>query len=140
MYMGFIGALIMSCIAAVLNEENASSLLSGYNTMSDEHKKMVDFKGITKIYKWVFNGIAIVLVVLNLLYFVLKNEKFLMIGCILAMTWGFLPLFFLGSQYDKNQYKKREKVVQIIVISILFLLGLFISYSIYSTPLNELKF
>lgn len=51
-------AFIMAFWGGILNEENASSLLSGYNTMSDEKKKNVDFKGVTKIYKKVFYGVA----------------------------------------------------------------------------------
>jgi len=40
MYAGFIIAFILCFFTSLLNEENAGSLLSGYNTMSDERKKM----------------------------------------------------------------------------------------------------
>ena len=39
MYAGFIIAFIMALIASLLNEENAGSLLAGYNTMAEDKKK-----------------------------------------------------------------------------------------------------
>jgi len=46
-------------------------------------------------------------------------------------------LFFMGSSYDKNVYKKWEIVFQRFIVAFLFLGGLLLSYFIYTAPLNE---
>ena len=66
---------IMSFWAGILNEENASSLLSGYNTMSDEKKKNVDFKAIVGLYKKVFYGISIAFVINGILSYFFPNDQ-----------------------------------------------------------------
>jgi len=40
MYAGFIIAVILCFFTSLLNEENAGSLLSGYNTMAMSEKRM----------------------------------------------------------------------------------------------------
>lgn len=52
--ISLICAGIMAFWASVINEESAQSILSGYNTMNEEKKKNVDFKGIAKLYRTVF--------------------------------------------------------------------------------------
>lgn len=139
MYTGFIIAFIMALIASLLNEENAGSLLAGYNTMTDDKKKNVDFKGIVKLHHIVFYSIAAVLTIANLLVFFIDNEKLVPIAIILSISWGLIPLFIFGKKYDKNQYKSWQKGFQIFMIALLFLGGLLLSYFIYMTPLNELN-
>lgn len=138
MYAGFIIAFILCFFTSLLNEENAGSLLSGYNTMSDERKKKVNFKGIVKIHKIVFYSISAYLVIISLINLFVDNLKFMFIAMILGLSWGFIPLFFLGSNYDKNIYKTWELWFQRFMLAFLFLGGLFVTYIIYTTPLNEL--
>ncbi|MEG0915701.1 MAG: DUF3784 domain-containing protein [Myroides sp.] len=138
MYAGFIIAFILCFFTSLLNEENAGSLLSAYNTMSDERKKNVDFKGIVKIHKIVFYSISAYLVIISLINLFVDNLKFMFIAMILGLSWGFIPLFFLGSNHDKNIYKTWEIWFQRFMIAFLFFGGLIISYFIYTTPLNEL--
>lgn len=138
MYAGFIIAFILCFFTSLLNEENAGSLLSGYNTMSDERKKNVNFKEIVKIYKIVFYSISAYLVVVSVINLFLSNFKFIAIAMTLGLSWGFIPLFFMGSSYDKNVYKKWEIGFQRFMVAFLFLGGLLLSYFIYTTPLNEL--
>ncbi len=138
MYAGFIIAFILYFFTSLLNEENAGSLLSGYNTMSDERKKNVNFKEIVKIHKIVFYSISAYLVVVSLINLFLSNFKFIAIAMTLGLSWGFIPLFFMGSSYDKNVYKKWEIGFQRFMVAFLFLGGLLLSYFIYATPLNEL--
>ena len=138
MYAGFIIAFILCFFTSLLNEENAGSLLSGYNTMSDERKKNVNFKGIVKIHKIVFYSISVYLVIVSLINLFLSNFKFIAIAMTLGLSWGFIPLFFLGSTYDKNVYKPWELWFQRFMLAFLFLGGLLITYLIYTTPLNEL--
>lgn len=138
MYAGFIIAFILCFFTSLLNEENAGSLLSGYNTMSDERKKNVNFKGIVKIHKIVFYSISVYLVIVSLINLFLSNFKFIAIAMTLGLSWGFIPLFFMGSSYDKNVYKKWEIGFQRFMVAFLFLGGLLLSYFIYTTPLNEL--
>lgn len=139
MYVGFIIAFIMALIASLLNEENAGSLLAGYNTMAEDKKKNVDFKAIVKLYHIVFYTIAAILAISNLSTFFIDNEKIVPIAIILTMSWGLIPLFILGKKYDKNEYKSWQKWFQIFIIALLFFGGLLLSYFIWSTPLNELN-
>lgn len=138
MYAGFIIAFILCFFTSLLNEENAGSLLSGYNTMSDERKKNVDFKGIVKIHKIVFYSISAYLVIISLINLFVDNLKFMFIAMALGLSWGFIPLFFLGSNHDKNIYKTWEIWFQRFMLAFLFFGGLIVSYFIYTTPLNEL--
>lgn len=139
MYAGFIIAFILCFFASILNEESAQSLLSGYNTMSDERKKKVNFKEIAKIHKKVFYGIALFLVLTTLINLIIKNDKFLFICYSLSLSWGFIPLFFMGKEFDKNVYKTWEKWLQRIALAFLFFGGLLLSIIIYTTPLSELN-
>lgn len=139
MYAGFIIAFILCFFKSLLNEENAGSLLSGYNTMSEERKKNVNFKEIVKIHKIVFYSISAYLVVVSLINLFLSNFKLIVIAMTLGLSWGFIPLFFMGSSYDKNVYKKWQIGFQRFMVAFLFLGGLFLSYFIYTTPLNELN-
>lgn len=138
MYAGFIIAFILCFFTSLLNEENAGSLLSGYNTMSDERKKNVNFKGIVKIHKIVFYSISAYLVVISLINLFVDNLKFMFIAMTLGLSWGFIPLFFLGSNHDKNIYKTWEIWFQRFMLAFLFFCGLIVSYFIFITPLNEL--
>lgn len=138
MYAGFIIAFILCFFTSLLNEENAGSLLSGYNTMNDERKKNVNFKVIVKIYKIVFYSISAYLVIISLINLFVDNLKFMFIAMTLGLSWGFIPLFFLGSNLDKNIYKTWEIWFQRFMVAFLFLGGLIACYFIYTTPLNEL--
>ena len=139
MYAGFIIAFILCFFTSLLNEENAGSLLSGYNTMSDERKKNVNFKEIVKIHKIVFYSISAYLVIVTLINLFVDNLKFMFIAMTLGLSWGFIPLFFLGSNYDKNIYKTWEIWFQRFMLAFLFFGGLIVSYFIFITPLNELN-
>lgn len=138
MYAGFIIAFILCFFTSLLNEENAGSLLSGYNTMSDERKKNVNFKGIVKIHKIVFYSTSAYLVIISLINLFIDNLKFMFIAMALGLSWGFIPLFFLGSNHDKNIYKTWELWFQRFMLAFLFFGGLIVSYFIFITPLNEL--
>lgn len=129
----------MALIASLLNEENAGSLLAGYNTMAEDKKKNVDFKAMAKLHHIVFYSIAAILAISNLSIFFTDNEKLVPISIILTMSWGLILLFIFGKKYDKNEYKSWQKWFQIFMIALLFLGGLIVSYFIYTTPLNELN-
>jgi hypothetical protein len=139
MYAGFIIAFIMALIASLLNEENAGSLLAGYNTMAEDKKKNVDFKAIVKLHHIVFYTIAAILAVSNLSIFFIDNEKMVPISIILTISWGLIPLFIFGKKHDKNEYKSWQKWFQLFVIALLFFGGLLLSYLIWTTPINELN-
>lgn len=132
-------AFILSFMASILNEESAKSLLSGYNTMSDEKKKNVDFKGIAKIYQKVFYTIAALLALIGILSYFFENENLWMALFVLTVCWGLLPLFFLGKKYDTNTYNNWQKYLNYFVMCLLFFGGLLLSYIIWTTPLNELN-
>jgi len=125
-------AFILAFWGGMITEETAPSLLSGYNTMSDEKKKNVDFKGIAKIYNRLFYSIATILVVIGILSYFFENEN--LWGALLAITscWGFIPLFFLGNKYDTNTYSNWQKIINYIVLAFLFFGGILIAIEIYT--------
>ncbi|WLD24791.1 DUF3784 domain-containing protein [Flavobacterium dauae] len=118
-------------MASILNEESAKSLLSGYNTMSDEKKKNVDFKTIVKIFHKVFYGIAITITVIGILSYFFKNDNLWAALLSIIGTWGFLPLFFTGKKHDTNIYSKWQIVLNYFVMLFLIVLGLIVAISVY---------
>lgn|SRR5690554_1999816 len=130
-------AFIMVFWGGILNEENASSLLSGYNTMSDEKKKNVDFKRITKIYKKVFYGTAMGAVLIGLLdFFFLKDEKLSAALLILVFCWGMTPLFFVGKNHDPNLFPKWQKKLNYFILALMVFGGLFGAIMVYMSEGN----
>lgn len=133
-------AFIMAFWGGILNEENASSLLSGYNTMSDEKKKNVDFKGITKIYKKVLYGVALGCALVGISgYFFTKNENLSVALLILVICWGMTPLFFLGKKYDPNSYPKWQKILNYFILALLIFGGLFAAVMVYMSEGNLIE-
>lgn len=124
-------AFIMFFIGGMLTEESAPSLLSGYNTMSDEKKKNVDFKGIVKIFHKVFYSIAIILVIIGILSYFFENDNLWAALLSITLTWGFLPLFFVGKKYDTNIYSKWQIYFNFFVMIFLIVLGLAIAISVF---------
>jgi len=127
-----VGAFIMVFIGGILTEETAPSMLSGYNTMSDEKKKNVDFKAIVKTFQKVFYGIAIALTIIGILSYFFENKK--LWGALLAITitWGLLPLFFVGKNYDRNIYSRWQIYFNYFIMLFLIVLGLVIAISVYN--------
>lgn len=128
----FVIAIILAFWGGMITEDTAPSLLSGYNTMSNEKKNNVNFKEIAKIYNRLFYNIAIVLVIIGVLSYFFENEN--LWGALLAIIvcWGFIPLFFVGKKYDLNTYSKKQKIFNYIMMTFLFLGGLFMAFSIYT--------
>ena len=124
-------AFIMVFIGGIVTEESAPSLLSGYNTMSDEKKKNVDFKAIVKIFHKVFYGIAIALTMIGILSYFFENDNLWGALLSITVTWGLLPLFFVGKKYDTNIYSKWQIYLNYFVMLFLIILGLVIAFSVY---------
>nr|WP_297309485.1 DUF3784 domain-containing protein [uncultured Flavobacterium sp.] len=126
-----VGAFIMVFIGGILTEETAPSMLSGYNTMTDEKKKNVNFKAIVKTFHKVFYGIAIALTIIGILSYFFENDN--LWGALLAITvtWGLLPLFFVGKNYDRNIYSKWQIYFNYFIMLFLIVLGLVIAISVY---------
>lgn len=124
-------AFIMLFIGGIVTEDSAPSLLSGYNTMSDEKKKNVDFKAIVKIFHKVFYGIAIALTIIGLLSYLIENDNLWGALISITLTWGLLPLFFVCKNYDRNIYSKWQIYLNYFVMLFLIILGLVIAISVY---------
>lgn len=82
-------------MASILNEESLKSLFSGYNTISDEKKKNVDFKKIAKIYQKVFYTVVALLALIGILSYFFENENLWLALLVLTFRWGLLPFIFL---------------------------------------------
>lgn len=124
-------AFILAFMVSILNEESAKSLLSGYNTMSEEKKKNVDFKAIVKIFHKVFYGIAIALTIIGILSYFFKNDNLWAAMLSITGTWGLLPLFVTGKKHDTNIYSKWQIVLNYFVMLFLIVLGLVVAISVY---------
>mgnify|MGYP003483681783 FL=1 len=126
-----VSAFIMVFVGGILTEETAPSMLSGYNTMSDEKKKNVDFKAIVKTFQKVFYGIALALTIIGILSYFFENDN--LWGALLALTitWGFIPLFFVGKNYDRNIYSKWQIYFNYLIMLFLIVLGLVVAISVY---------
>lgn len=122
----------MFFISGILTEETAPSMLSGYNTMSDEKKKNVDFKAIVKIFHKVFYGITIMLTIIGILSYFFENDNLWAALLSITVTWGLLPLFFVGKKYDTNIYSKWQIYFNYFIILFLIVLGLIIAISVYN--------
>lgn len=125
-------AFILAFWGGMITEETAPSLLSGYNTLSDEKKKNVNFKEIAKIYNRLFYSIAAILVVIGVLSYFFENDN--LWGALLSLTvcWGFVPLFFVGKKYDTNTYPRWQKLLNYFVLAALFFGGIIIAYMVYT--------
>ena len=131
---GLVLAFCFTFIAGILNEENADTLMAGYNTMSDERKKKVDFKGLTLLFKQTFYTMAVLIAVLSLLQLVVEEERILIVSIILISSFGPASLMIRSKQYDSNSYKKWEMPIQYSVISILVAGGIVLSFLLWTQP------
>ena len=125
-------AFIIAFMGSLVTEETAPSLLTGYNTMSDDKKKNINFKGIAKVYRTIFYSIAFILIVIGALSYFFENENLWAALLTLTCTWGFIPLFFLSKKYDPNSYPKWKYVINYLVLAFLFLLGLFLAFGAFT--------
>lgn len=125
-------AFILAFWGCMITEDTAPSLLSGYNTMSDEKKKNVNFKGVAKIYNIVFYSIAGALVIIGILSYFFENDNLWAALLPLVVLWGLIPLFFLGKKYDTNTYPKWQYAINYIVLAFLFFGGIFIAIEMYT--------
>lgn len=132
---GLVLAFCFTFIAGILNEENADSLMAGYNTMSDEKKKKVDFKGLTHLFKQTFYTMAVLIAVLSLLQLIVEEERILIVCIILISSFGPASLMIRSKKYDSNSYKKWEMAIQYSVISILVAGGIVLSFLLWTQPL-----
>lgn len=130
-------AFILCFIAAVLNEENAPSLISGINTMPVEKHKNIDFKGLVRHFKRSTYTLSAALVFIAFLEIWVKDERLLAILITIVTTIGMLHLMFFGGKYDKNPVNKFTKLLMIAVGIGLVVGALVIMYDIYQTPIEQ---
>lgn len=110
--------LVIACIlffcGSIINKESASTLLSGYNTLSDEKKKKVNFACIAKLYQNVFYIIATTFALICVAdYFYPQHLKLYQSLAIFAFCWGLASLFVFGKKHDQNVYPKWHKILNI---------------------------
>ncbi len=128
---GLVLAFCFTFITGILNEENADSLLAGYNTMNDEKKKKVDFKGLTLLFKQTFYTMAVLIAVLSLLQLIVEDERILIISIVLISSFGLSFLMIRSKRYDSNLYKKWEMAMQYSIILLLIAGGITISFLLW---------
>lgn len=139
MYTGFIKAFVFIFIAGITNNENADSLLAGYNTMSDEKKKNVDFKSIVRKLKQTMYTAAVLLIMVGLLNFVIDNQKIIVLAYLNITVIACVYLLMGTQKFDTNHYSFWEKLLPQCIVVFLILALIFGNYYIWITPLEELK-
>ena len=95
--------LLYVLVAEFINEKNAKTWLSGYNTMSKEAQEKFDLKGYLIFFKLFFYNLGILGTLLYFVLFILTDHKFAIQVWIAAQL---LPIPYLI--YKGNKYKNKK--------------------------------
>lgn len=124
-YVLILLAIIILGLGYILNEKNAKTLLSGYNTMSEEERKKVDIKSYIRLFKQFhyFLGVSFLIIGLLLHYLVGENASgvFLAVYPILA----YIYLIWEGRKYYKGKSRKSQKLaIYVLAGTLVFVIAL----------------
>jgi len=117
-------AVIFYCIGILINKDNASYLLSGYNTMSDAERASFDIEGYLTFHRKFFTFLGASILFSGLpVYFLGDIYLPLVLG--IYPLLAFLFFFYKSQKYNRNKKKWTDYLFYIIIIPTLF----FITYS-----------
>lgn len=120
-------SFILCFIASMLNNENADSLISGLNTMSDQKKKNFDIPGYVRLFKKVHYAMAACLLIAGILSHLLFGyEVFVRVGIFIFSSF-YLYLFYAGAKYNRNELKLSDKITAFIMYA-LFITGILFAF------------
>jgi uncharacterized protein DUF3784 len=111
-------------IAFIVNESNAKTLLSGYNTMSEEERQQFDIKSYIPFFRRFHIFLGISLLVISLILFYLVNRDW----CVIFITtYPIIAYFYFirkGIRFSKEPNKKQKTVTYIVMLVLLIVLAL----------------
>ncbi|ALJ04989.1 hypothetical protein APS56_07565 [Pseudalgibacter alginicilyticus] len=112
-------SLIFIVVAYAVTENNASQILSGYNTMSKEEQKKFDIKAYIPFFKkfHIILGLTCMFGGLLLFYFISKKAAILFISLYPIVAY----IYFIQKSniFYKKQVKQTNKWIQLFMIAIL---------------------
>ncbi|AJA69165.1 DUF3784 domain-containing protein [Myroides odoratimimus] len=94
--------LIYIGISYFLTAENADGLLAGYNTMSDERKKLYDITSTVNIINRTVRWTGIVLTLVGIVFYFIHVEEFIHF---IILIFSIIPLL-ASSIYARLRYSK----------------------------------
>ena len=95
--------LIYILAPLLINENNAKTWLSSYNTMSKEEQKKFDLQGYLKFFRSFFYNLGVYGTIIYFVFYFLTDEQF---AIIVWIAFQLLPLPFLI--YKSNQFKNKK--------------------------------
>lgn len=133
-------SILLTGIGFLVTENNASYLLSGYNTMSEEEKKQFDIKSYIPFFRkfHIFLGTSLTSIGLVLFYFVDTDTSGLFMGIypILAYTY----FIWISNKKYSHSTSTKQRILLYTVIVALIALVIVILYGFKETMKeNELK-
>lgn len=120
-------SLLFIVIGFIVTENNAKSLLSGYNTMSEEDRKLFDLKSYILYFKnfHIFLGLSFLVFGTFFAYFINENIAgfFLAVYPILA----YIYFIWSGVKYSKVSNNRLTKIgIITLIIVLIFVIFLFL--------------
>lgn len=121
----FLG-IVFLIIPYTITEENADSLLAGYNTMSDKERKGFDLISFLKDYKKFNTSLGVSILTIGTILYFLTNE-FVIIFFITTYTLIAHIFFMIKSKkfYSSQSLKNNNTAIYLLVGVLVFTLGLF---------------
>ena len=95
--------LIYILAPLLINENNAKTWLSSYNTMSKEEQKKFDLQGYLKFFRSFFYNLGVYGTIIYFVFYFLTDEQF---AIIVWIAFQLLPLPFLI--YKGNHFKNKK--------------------------------
>jgi hypothetical protein len=116
----FILSAVFFGLAFIITENNASYLLSGYNTMSEKERRNFDIKSYLSLFKKFHIFLGLSLLVFSLLIFYFINSDY---EGIFLVTYPILAYFYLmwkskSFYIEKNRKQTNRTIIGIIVLLI----------------------
>jgi uncharacterized membrane protein YphA (DoxX/SURF4 family) len=115
-------------IAYLLTEDNASQILSGYNTMSKESQKKFNLKTFIPFFKKFHISLGVSCLVIGLLLNLSIDEKVAAVFVTLYTIAAYIYFIEKSNSFSEGNNKASNKIAQIVLIGVLiFLIIIFIT-------------
>ncbi len=98
----FLTSTIVACCGYIVTENNADTLLAGYNTMSKKEKEKFDLKGYLEFFKKFMLSVGVYSFVIYLMLFSFFSLEAAAIGYAISISipWPYF-LYFSNKKYIK---------------------------------------
>ncbi|WP_448607435.1 DUF3784 domain-containing protein [Paenimyroides ceti] len=124
-------AIIFVVLGTILTTKNADSLLSGYNTMSDEKRRNIEIEQLIPFLNRSFKTIGLIILITGTFAYFIKNEKLYISALALFPIISAIIILLYSKKYNKNIPTRFEKVMSIMVLIILMTIAFFIVFQVF---------